>query len=397
MKEVYIVEAVRTAIGKLGGALQDVTVDHLAEAVLRGVLNKTEAEVAVDEVILGQAKQSADTSNLARLAALRADLPVSVPGYTVHRQCGSGLQAIHNADQQIRLGLADVIIAGGAESMSTAPYYLRNARFGYGAGNGLLLDPNTESQPCSQPIEVYGNLTMGYTAENLAEQYSISREEQDAFALRSQQLAAKAIEEGRFADEIIPFEMKKRKETISFQVDEHPRQTTLEQLAKLKPVFKEGGSVTAGNASGRNDGAAAVLLMSEEKLKEYGLVPKAKIIAQAASGVSPEVMGIGPVGSTQKALQQCGLSIEDIGLVELNEAFSAQALAVIKELNLDIDKVNVNGGAIALGHPIGATGAILMTKLLYEMQRRNVKYGLITLCIAGGIGISSIVENMQYK
>ncbi|MEK3934843.1 thiolase family protein [Sporosarcina sp. FSL W7-1349] len=397
MRNAFIVETVRTAIGKMGGALQNVTVDYLAEAVIRGVLQRIKVEAAVDEVILGQAKQSTDTPNLARLAALRADLPVSVPGYTVHRQCGSGLQAIHNADQQIRLGLADVIIAGGAESMSTAPYYLRNARFGYGAGNGLLLDPNTESQPCSQPIEVYGNLTMGYTAEILAEQYGITREEQDMFALRSQQLAAEAIEEGRFADEIIPFEIKKRKGTVTFQVDEYPRQTTLGQLAKLKPVFKEGGSVTAGNASGRNDGAAAVLLMSEEKMKEYGLTPKAKIIAQAASGVSPEIMGIGPVESTKKALQQCGLSIDDIDLIELNEAFSAQALAVIKELNLDIDKVNVNGGAIALGHPIGATGAILMTKLLYEMQRRNVKYGIITLCIAGGLGITTMVENMQYK
>ncbi|MFS0574024.1 thiolase family protein [Sporosarcina sp. 179-K 3D1 HS] len=397
MRNTFIVESVRTSIGKLGGALQDVPVDHLAETVIRGVLKRTDVEVAIDEVILGQAKQSADTSNLARLATLRADLPVSIPGYTVHRQCGSGLQAIHNADQQIRLGLADVIIAGGAESMSTAPYYMRNARFGYGAGNGLLLDPNTESQPCSQPIEVYGNLTMGYTAENLAEHYGISRAEQDAFALRSQQLATKAIEDGYFINEIIPFEIKKRKETVTFQVDEHPRQTTLEQLAKLKPVFKEGGSVTAGNASGRNDGAAAVLLMSGEKLEKHGLTPKAKILAQAASGVSPEIMGIGPVESTKKALRQCGLSIDDIDLIELNEAFSAQALAVIKELHLDIDKVNVNGGAIALGHPIGASGAILMTKLLSEMERRNVKFGLVTLCIAGGQGITTIVENMQYR
>lgn len=397
MRETYIVESVRTAIGKLGGALQNVPVDYLAEAVIKAVLKRTNADVLVDEVILGQAKQSADTSNLARLAALRAGLHVEVPGYTVHRQCGSGLQAINNADQQIRLGLSDVVIAGGAESMSTAPYYLRNARYGYGAGNGVLLDPNTESQPCSQPMEVYGNLTMGYTAENLADMYNISREGQDEFALRSQHLAEQAIAEGRFEEEIVPFEVKVRKNTITFQVDEYPRQTTLALLGKLKTVFKEGGSVTAGNASGRNDGAAALLLMSGGKLKEYGLMAQAKIIAQAVSGVSPDIMGIGPVSSTQKALQQCGLQVEDIDVIELNEAFAAQALSVIKELGLDINKVNVNGGAIALGHPIGATGAILMTKLLAEMKRQNAKYGLVTLCIGGGQGITTIVENMQVK
>ncbi|AXH99539.1 thiolase family protein [Sporosarcina sp. PTS2304] len=395
MRDTYIVHSVRTAIGKLGGALQDVPVDHLAEAVIREVMKRTNADVSVDEVIIGQAKQSADTSNLARLATLRAGLSVEIPGYTVHRQCGSGLQAINNADQQIRLGLSDVIIAGGAESMSTAPYYLRNARFGYSAGNGMLLDPNTESQPCSQPVEIYGDLTMGYTAENLAEQFNISREEQDEFALRSQNLAARAIREGRFSEEIVPFEVKGRKGVTIFREDEHPRSTTIEKLSKLKAVFKEGGSVTAGNASGRNDGASALLLMSEEKLKEYGLKAEAKILSQAVSGVSPEIMGIGPVTSTKKALEQCGLTMKDIGLIELNEAFSAQALSVIKELNIDMDIVNVNGGAIALGHPIGATGAILMTKLLAEMKRRNVKYGLVTLCIGGGQGITTIVENMH--
>ncbi|MCZ2258445.1 thiolase family protein [Sporosarcina sp. G11-34] len=395
MREAYIVESVRTAIGRMGGSLKDVTVDQLAEKVIRELMDRTNKEIEVDEVILGQAKQSADTSNLARLATLRAELPVTVPGYTVHRQCGSGLQAINNADQQIRLGLSDVVIAGGAESMSTAPYYIRNARYGFGAGNGLLLDPNTESQPCSQPAEKYGDLTMGYTAENLADQYKISREEQDEFAMRSQLLAENAISEGRFKDEIVPFEVKDRGNSLSFEVDEHPRKSTKEQMAKLRTVFKEGGSVTAGNASGRNDGASAVLMMSGKKLEEYGLKPKAKIIAQAVSGVSPEVMGIGPVSSTQKALAQCGLTIDDIDLIELNEAFSAQALSVIKEAGMDIDKVNVNGGAIALGHPIGATGAILMTKLLHEMARRDVKYGLVTLCIGGGQGITTVVENLQ--
>ncbi|WP_432351934.1 thiolase family protein [Sporosarcina sp. A2] len=395
MRSAYIVEAVRTAVGRMGGSLKDVTVDQLAEKVIREVMERTNTTIKVDEVILGQAKQSADTSNLARLAALRADLPVTVPGYTVHRQCGSGLQAINNADQQIRLGLSDVVIAGGAESMSTAPYYIRNARYGFGAGNGMILDPNTESQPCSQPIETYGQLTMGYTAENLAEQYRISREEQDEFAMRSQLLAEQAIQDGRFKDEIVSFEVKSRKSSVEFEVDEHPRKSTKEQLAKLRAVFKDNGTVTAGNTSGRNDGASVVLMMSEDKLNEYGVKPKAKIIAQAVSGVSPEVMGIGPVTSTQKALEQCGLTIEEIDLIELNEAFAAQALSVIKETGMDIDKVNVNGGAIALGHPIGATGAVLMTKLLYEMARRGSKYGLVTLCIGGGQGITTIVENLQ--
>nr|WP_309098408.1 thiolase family protein [Fredinandcohnia onubensis] len=397
MQNSYIVEAVRTPIGKIGGTMKDITVDRLGEAVIREVISRTGLEISIDEIILGSAKQSADTSNLARVASLKAGVPEEVPAYTVHRQCGSGIQAIHNADQQIRLGLSDVVIAGGAESMSTAPYYIRNARFGIKSGNALILDPNTESQPGSQPIEKYGPLVMGSTAETLASQYHISREEQDEFALRSQKLASNAINKGYFKDEIVPIEIKDRRNHFYFDTDEHPRETTLEKLAKLPPAFMEGGSVTAGNSSGRNDGASVVLMMSEEKVKEYGLSSKARIIAQASKGVSPTVMGIGPVASTQLALKQCGLTIDDIGLIELNEAFSAQALAVIKSLELDLNKVNVNGGAIALGHPIGATGAILMTKLLYEMKRRNVKYGLVTLCIAGGMGITSIIENLQVK
>lgn len=349
----------------------------------------------MDEVILGQTKQSTDTPNLSRLALLRAGLPVEVPGYTVHRQCGSGLQAINNAALQIMSGLSDVIITGGAESMSTAPYYIRHARYGFGSGNGEIIDPNTESQPRSQPIEIYGNLTMGYTAENLAEKYKISREEQDEFALRSQELAQQAIMDGRFTKEIVPYKIKQKKEDRIFEIDEHPRLTSLEKLGGLKPVFKENGTVTAGNSSGRNDAASAVLMISEDAAHKRGLVPKAKIIAQAVSGVSPEIMGIGPVQATRKALSMARLTLDDIDLIELNEAFAAQALAVIKELNLDLEKVNVNGGAIALGHPLGATGAILMTKLLYEMERRGKKYGLVTLCIGGGQGITTIVENMQ--
>ncbi|SES77807.1 acetyl-CoA C-acetyltransferase [Salinibacillus kushneri] len=395
LKESYIIGSVRTAVGKMGGALQDVTADYLGEKVIREVLNRYGNEVEVDEVILGQAKQSQDQANLGRLSALRAGLPVSVSGYTVHRQCGSGLQAINNADMQLKLGLSDVVVAGGAESMSTAPFYLRNARYGYKAGNGVLVDPNTESQPCSQPREEYGELTMGLTAENLAEKYQISREEQDAFAQRSQELADKAIQEGRFKDEIVPFEVKMRKNTFTFDTDEHPRLTSLEKLSKLPAVFKEGGTVTPGNASGRNDGAAALLMMNKEKADEYGIKPQARIIAQATSGVSPDIMGIGPVESTAKALKQADLSIDDIGIIELNEAFAAQSIAVIREAKMDLNRVNVNGGAIALGHPIGATGAIITTKLLHEMEKRGEKYGLVTLCIGGGQGISTIIEYLQ--
>ncbi|MCM3726317.1 thiolase family protein [Neobacillus cucumis] len=396
MRNVVIIDAVRTAIGRIGGSLKDVEADFTAAKEINEILLRTGIEKNnVDEVIMGQTKQSSDSPNLARLSLLRAGLPVKVPGYTVHRQCGSGLQAINSAALQIMSGLSDVVIAGGAESMSTAPYYLRQARYGLGAGNGEIIDPNTESQPRSQPIEIYGNLTMGYTAENLAERYKISREEQDQFALRSQELAQQAIKEGRFQKEIVPYPIKLRKEEKIFEVDEHPRSTTLDKLASLNPVFKENGTVTAGNSSGRNDGASAILMMSEEAAQKQGHKPKAKIIAQAVSGVSPEIMGIGPVQATKKALSMAGLALEDIGLIELNEAFAAQALAVIKELNLDLEKVNVNGGAIALGHPLGATGAILMTKLLSEMERRGERYGLVTLCIGGGQGITTIVENMQ--
>lgn len=396
MREVYIVEGVRTAIGKIGGALKDATADQLAEHVIAGLLGRTNQTAEVDEVILGQSRQSGDAANIARVASLRAQLPVEVTAYTVHRQCGSGLQAINNAAQQIALGLNDVIIAGGTESMSNAPFYLRNARYGMGVGNNTLYDSNTESQVNSQPVDQYGVITMGYTAEILAEKYSISREAQDEFALRSQELASKAISEGYFNQEILPFEVKTRKAAVQIAIDEHPRSTSLELLAKLKPVFKEGGTVTAGNSSGRNDGASALLLMSGEKLQQYSLTPKVKIIAQAVSGVSPEIMGIGPVKSTEKALKLAGLSLSEIDLIELNEAFAAQSLAVIQELELGLEKVNVNGGAIALGHPIGATGAILMTKLMNELIRRNGKYGLVTLCIGGGQGITTIVENCQF-
>ncbi|HWI49000.1 MAG TPA: thiolase family protein [Rummeliibacillus sp.] len=396
MGNAVIIDGVRTAIGRMGGTLKDIEVDFLSEKVMREALKRSKINPSdVEEVVWGHAKQSSDVPNLARLAALRADLPIEVAGYTVHRQCGSGLQAINNAAQQIMCGLSDVILAGGAESMSTAPYYLRKARYGYGAGNAELVDPNTESQPRAQPIEVYGNLTMGLTAENLAEKYNISREEQDYFSLESQQKATDAIENGKFKDEIVPFEIKMKKEIVQFDTDEHPRLTSLEKLATLKPVFKEGGTVTAGNSSGRNDGAAALIMMSEYLAARRELSPRLRIVSQASIGVSPEIMGIGPVPATLKALKLAGLTLDDIDLIELNEAFAAQALAVVKELNIDRKKLNVNGGAIALGHPIGGTGAILTVKIMNELERTGGRYGLITACIGGGQGIATIVENLR--
>jgi acetyl-CoA C-acetyltransferase len=396
MRSVVIVDGVRTAIGRMGGALKDVQVEFLAAKVMQEVVKRTGLEgEAIDQVILGHVKQSSDNPNVARLAALRAGLPIEVPGYTIHRQCGSGLQAINSAAQEIMCGLADIVLAGGAESMSTAPYYLRKARYGYEAGNAELVDPNTESQPRAQPIEVYGHLTMGLTAENLAVQYEISREEQDEFALASQEKAHAAMLAGRFESEIVPFELKKKQETTLFLKDEHPRLTSLEKLAELKPVFQEGGTVTAGNASGRNDGASALVVMAEDEAIRRGLKPRMRIIAQASAGVSPEIMGIGPAPSTRKALKQAGLTLDDIDLIELNEAFAAQALACVKELGIDQRKLNVNGGAIALGHPLGGTGAILVTKLMNELERRGNRYGLVTLCIGGGQGTTTIFENLR--
>ena len=396
VREVVIVSAVRTAIGKMGGALRSVQPEDLAKIVIEASVKRAGVAAArLDEVIFGQAKQSADAANLARVAALRAGIPVEVPAYTVMRQCGSGLQAVNNGAEAIMCERADMVVTGGTESMSNAPYYLRNARYGYGADNGLLVDSNTESQPCSQPREVYGNLTMGMTAENLAVKYGISREAQDRFALSSQERAAAAIREGRFADEIVPVEVPQRKGgPLVFDVDEFPRQTSMEALGKLAPVFKSGGTVTAGNSSGRNDGAACLVLASAAEAQRSNLEPLAVLRGHASAGVSPEIMGIGPAPALRKALRIAGLQMSDLGLIELNEAFAAQSLSVIKELDLDTNIVNVNGGAIALGHPLGCSGARILTTLLYEMKRRNVKYGAATLCIAGGQGIASVVERV---
>ena len=394
MNEVVIVSAVRTALGNVGGTLKDVQPVDLTRAVILAAVERAGVEPAlVDEVIIGQTKQSADAANLARVAALKAGFPVDIPAYTVMRQCGSGLQAVHNAAQAILAEEAEIVVAGGVESMSLAPYYLRGARFGFVSGNTVVVDSNTESQPRSQPHEEYGNLTMGLTAENLADMYDISREAQDELALESQKRAWRAIEGGRFNDEIVPFEAPSRRgPAVVFDTDEYPRKTSLEKLAKLPPVFKEGGSVTAGNSSGRNDGAACLVLMSAAAAKRQGIKPMATIRSQAVAAVKPEIMGIGPVPASRKALAKAGLSLDDIGLIELNEAFAAQTLAVVQELGLDRAIVNVNGGAIALGHPLGCSGARILTTLLFEMQKRGTRYGLATICIAGGQGMATVVE-----
>jgi acetyl-CoA C-acetyltransferase len=394
MTDVVIVSAVRTALGRLGGALRDVPPEELARVVIAAAVERAGVPPAdVDEIIMGQTKQSADAANLARVAALKAGFPVEVPAYTVMRQCGSGLQAVGNALQAIHAGDAEIVVAGGAESMSLAPYYLRGARYGFISGNAVVVDPNTESQPRSQPYEVYGDLTMGLTAENLAERHGITREEQDVYALRSQERAFAAIGSGRFEDEIVPVEVPSQTGAPTvFAVDEYPRHTSLEQLAALRPFFKEGGTVTAGNSSGRNDGAACLVLMSAETARERGIAPLATIRSHAVAGVDPRFMGIGPVPASRKALERAGLTLADIGLVEINEAFAAQTLACIRELGLDEDTLNVNGGAIALGHPLGCSGARILTTLLHEMRKRGTRYGLAGICIAGGQGMATIIE-----
>ena len=397
MREVVVVSAVRTAIGSIGGTLKDVQPEVLAKTVMEGAVSKIGLDKAlIDEIIMGQTKQTTDAPNIARVAALMAKIPEEVPAYTVHRQCASGMQAILNGMQQIQCGYSDIVLAGGVESMSTAPFYIRNARFGVGSGNTGFIDPNIESQPKSQPADVYGTFNMIQTADTVAEQFQVSRAEQDEFALASQHKAIAAIDSNKFADEIVPVVLPQRKgDPIVFAVDEYPkRSTNKEQLAKLKPIFP-GGTVTAGNASGRNDGASALILMSREKADELGLKPLAKILGAAASGVDPRVMGIGPVPATRKLLKNLAMDITDFGLVEINEAFAAQSVACAKELQIDMNRLNVNGGAIALGHPLGCSGARISATLIHEMKRRQEKFGLATICIAGGLGMAIAYENLQ--
>lgn len=396
MNDVVIIGAVRTAVGRIGGSLKGIEPADLAATVIKEALVRANIEGSqVDEVIIGQTRQTSSASNISRVAALKADIPEEVSAFTVHRQCGSALQSIVSGWQEIQTDVADVVIAGGTEVLSRSPYYMIEARYGTGAGNMTLIDGLTEGGPGAQPVERYGRLPMGLTAENVSLKYQISREDQDLFALASQEKAKKALSEGRFEKEIVSVAVKEKGKVRDFRIDEHPRETSLEQLASLKSAFKEGGTVTAGNSCGFNDGAGALVLASSQKAAELKAQPVARLVSWGVSGVSPNIMGIGPVPATQKALERAGLSLKDIDLIELNEAFAAQALAVIKELGVNPDIVNVNGGAIALGHPIGATGAIIMTKLIYALREGSLRYGLATLCIGGGQGMSIIVENLQ--
>lgn len=397
MNEVVVVSAVRTAIGSIGGTLKQVLPETLLQTVIVGAMKQAGLEADVlDEVIMGQTKQTTDAPNIARVAALMAGVPETVPAYTVHRQCASGMQAMVNAWQQIQCGYSTAVVAGGVESMSTAPFYIRNARFGVGSGNTVFIDPNVESQPKSQPAAIYGNFNMIQTADTVAQQFGVSRVEQDEFALASQLKAVQAIDSGRFQAEIVPLVLPQRKgEPIVFTVDEYPKRSTSQaQLAKLKPIFAE-GTVTAGNASGRNDGAAALLIMDRAKAMALGLTPLVRIMGAAASGVDPRIMGIAPVSATQKLLQQLGMTISDFGLFEINEAFAAQAVACARQLAIDPSKLNVNGGAIALGHPLGCSGARIATTLIHELKRRNERYGLASICIAGGLGMAIAFENID--
>lgn len=399
MREVVVVSAVRTPIGSIGGTLKNILPENLLKIAYEGAVEKAGiTKDIIDEVIAGQAKQTTDAPNIARVAALMLRVPEEVPSYTVHRQCASGMQAMLNGMQQIQCGYSDTVLVGGVESMSTAPFYIRNARFGVGNGNGVFVDPNIESQPKSQPNDIYGTFNMIQTADNVARQFHVSREEQDEFALNSQCRAVAAIDAGKFKDEIVPVIIpQKKKDPLVFATDEYPkRNTDMQQLAKLKPIFAE-GFVTAGNASGRNDGASALVLMAKEKAAELGIKPLARLIAGAAAGVDPRIMGIGPIAATRKLLKTLaadGLGLDAFELFEINEAFAAQSVACVKELGLDSERVNVNGGAIALGHPLGCSGARISTTLIHEMHKRNVRYGMASICIAGGLGMAMAFEKM---
>ncbi|AKX44685.1 acetyl-CoA acetyltransferase [Thiopseudomonas alkaliphila] len=391
MREVVIVAAKRTAIGAFQGSLANVSAPDLGAAVIRDLLAETKvAAEQVDEVILGQVLTAASGQNPARQSVIKAGMPVQVPAFTLNKVCGSGLKALHLATQAIRCGDAEIIIAGGQENMSLSPYVLPKARTGLRMGHAQMVDSMIEDGLW----DAFNNYHMGITAENLVEKYGLTREEQDAFAAASQQKAAAAVEAGVFADEITPVEIPQRKgDPIVFAKDEQPRAgTTAESLAKLRPAFKKDGSVTAGNASTLNDGAAAVMLMSKEKAQELGLPVLATIKAYANAGVDPAIMGIGPVDATKRCLAKAGWALNDLDLVEANEAFAAQALSVNKELGWDTSKVNVNGGAIALGHPIGASGCRVLVSLVHEMVRRDAKKGLATLCIGGGQGVALAIE-----
>jgi len=391
MKKAYIVEAVRTAVGKFQGTLADISSVELGKTAVRGLIDRSGIKPEnIDEVIMGSICTAGMGQNVARQIEIAAGIPDDKTAVTLNMVCGSGMRAIAMAAQEIKCGDADIIAAGGSENMTAAPYVLKKARGGYRMGNGEIIDTMVNDGLW----DVFNNCHMGITAENLAVKYGISREEQDKMSAESQNKAECAIKEGRFKDEIVPVMIPQRKgDPIVFDTDEFPRFGTAPQtLAKLKPAFKKDGTVTAGNSSGCNDGAAAVLVVSEDALKKYNLNPMARIVSYAWAGVDPSVMGIGPAYAVRKALDKAGWKLEDVELIEANEAFAAQALSVAKELGFNMDIVNVNGGAVALGHPIGASGARITVSLLHEMRKRGVKKGLATLCIGGGMGIAMCFE-----
>ncbi len=394
MKEVFIVDAIRTPVGKYAGALRSVRPDDLLAHVIKELIKRNSSiDInAIEDVIAGDANQAGeDNRNVARMAALLAGLPVTVPGSTMNRLCASGLEAIMNAARQIMCGDAELIIAAGVESMTRAPFVMSKASSAFQRQAEIYDTTLGWRFKNDKLVEIHYPSSMGETAENVARQWKISREKQDEFALASQQKYFAALECGKWKDEIVGTEVKNEKdETVIFDADEHPRRTSLEKLASLKPAFAKDGSVTAGNSSGINDGAAAMLLASGEALKKFGLKPLAKIISMAVAGVDPSIMGIGPVPATKKALQRAGLKIDGIDLIELNEAFASQSIACIDELGMDINKVNVNGGAIAIGHPLGCSGVRISTTLIHEMKRSGLKYGLATMCVGVGQGASVI-------
>ncbi len=390
-KKVVLAGACRTAIGKMGGALSTTPAPKLGSIVIEEALKRAGvAKDAVDHVYMGCVIQAGLGQNVARQSAINAGLPIETTAVTVHVVCGSGLNCVNMAAQMIQTGDADIVVAGGVENMSMAPYAAMNGRFGYRMNNGVLVDTMIKDALW----DAFNDYHMMITAENVAEKYGITREELDEFSANSQQKCEKAMKEGKFKDEIVPVEVKMKKKTVTFDTDEGPRAgTTAEGLAALRCCSgKPDGLVTAGNASGINDGAAAVVVMSEEKAKELGVKPMATFVAGALGGVDPKIMGVGPVASTKKVLAKTGMSIDDFDLIEANEAFAAQSIAVGRDLGFDLSKLNVNGGAIALGHPVGASGCRILVTLLHEMQKRDAKKGLATLCIGGGMGCSTIVE-----
>ncbi len=389
-KKVVLAGACRTAIGTMGGQLSTVPAADLGSIVIKEALNRAGvAPEQVDQVYMGCVIQAGQGQNVARQASIKAGLPIEVPAVTINVVCGSGLNCVNMAAQMIMAGDADIVVAGGMENMSMAPYALKQARFGYRMGNNTVVDTMVNDALW----DAFNNYHMGITAENVAEKYGITREELDKFSAWSQQKCEAAMKAGKFKDEIVPVEVKKKKETVIVDTDEGPRPgTTAESIAKLRPAFKPDGIVTAANSSGINDGAAAIVVMSEEKAKELGVTPMATFVAGALGGVDPAIMGVGPVAATNKVMAKTGMKIDDFDLIEANEAFAAQSIAVQKDLGFKDEVLNVNGGAIALGHPVGASGCRILVTLLHEMQKRDAKTGLATLCIGGGMGCATIVK-----